>query len=287
MPTMAASASPKRVIAHFQTYLNKAEATYKADYQKAKSQYESTLSSKEIAITQAKKDYVRFGQVRVVKLGDNRNYWGSFNCPTARPNCIYVDKGEKFEVGEVTSIKEAIANDLANLDLIDIIVNLGLVELINPSELQKAARIIREETYAVQLLKKKYDLDIKTIEGKYEKQVLVEPAVLAAKRASKNASDFHKAFITALKFEHNKQRLDELARLPFRYIDSFKALDSAIKVTRLSEQADRVDSSYSYSGAKKINSICGKTFIAEAEFMEMFLAVSEVYKQVSGRKLTI
>ena len=278
--------SPKKVQSFFQQYLQQAESDYYSGLSKAKSSYEFSLATKEESIRQAKLIILRNNQIRVLKLGENRNYWGNFNCPDTRPSCIYVDKGPKFEVGEIATVKEAVVNSPSNLSEIDLIVSMGLVELLNPKEFTQASRIIRDESLAIENLKKNYQTEQLKIESAFEDASQIEPALLAIKRALKNSSNFEKAFVVALKFDYNQRGLDELARLPFRYINSIKALDSAIKVTRLSEDADAVAASYSYSGALKINSICGKTFISETKFKIMYSKVSEVYKQATGRKLS-
>lgn len=284
-PAYSSSTEAKRTLVKFQEYLAKAERDYRNTYTKAKSDFDSTLSSKESLIRKAQQDFLNSNQVRVLKLGDNRNYWGSFNCPITRPNCIYVDKGPKFEVGEITSIKGTIADKVANLDEIELILNLGLIELLTPKEYLSATKIIREETLAIATLRKEFQNDSLLIQQEYEQALLVEPAILAIKRAGKSPGNFQKAFVTALRFEYNRARLDEIARLPFRYIDSLKALDSAVKVTKLSEDADDVAASYSLAGAARINKICGKTFITESKFRELFSEISNVYRDLTGKRL--
>jgi hypothetical protein len=285
IPSYAAKVSGKQVLVYFQNYLTKAESEYNSNTAKVKQQLEIAIETSEKKIRQAKQDFLRSNQIKVIKLGDNRNYWGSFNCPMTRPDCIYVDKGPKFEVGEVTTIKEVVSSKTEYLNEIDLIVSLGLIELLTPTEFQLASKTIREQTAAMAASQSKFKADMLSIESKFEEANKVQPAILAIKRALKTPNSFEAAFVTALKFEYNREKLDELARLPFRYIDSLKTLDSAIKVTRISEDADTVASRYSYTGARKINTICGKTFITEIEFKEMYGKIASLYREATGSKL--
>ncbi len=287
IPTNSAPTTPQNVLVFFQNYLSKAESSYKNNLAILDKQFTSVITAKEYAIFLAKQEFSKYNQIRVLKIGDNRNYWGNFDCPVNRPACKDVDKGEKFEVGEVTTIKKAIADSVPSIEEIDLIVRLGLVELINPREYQATSKLIREETAAIIVSKAKYRLDSTAIEDIYAKAISVKPAITAIKRASKNPSIFQEAFVTAMKFKYNQVALDGLARRSFGFIDNLKALDTAIEVTRLSQDADVVASRYTYAGAVKINRICGKTFISDIEFMEMFKRVAEVYQQATGKKLKL
>jgi hypothetical protein len=286
-PSSSASTTPQKVLVYFQNYLSKADSSYKNNLAILDKQFTSVITAKEYAIFSAKQEFLKYNQVRVLKIGDNRNYWGSFDCPVNRPTCKDVDKGEKFEVGEVTTIKKAITDSVPLIEEIDLIIRLGLIELINPREYQAASKLIREETAAIIASKAKYRLDNAAIEDTYAEAIKVKPAITAIKRASKNPSIFKKAFVTAMKFKYNQAALDGLARRSFGFIDNLKALDTAIEVTRLSQDADVVASRYTYAGAVKINKICGKTFISDIEFMEMFKKVAEVYQQATGKKLKV
>lgn len=284
-PSYASSQEAKKTLVKFQNYLANAQGRYESTYIKIKSNYDSTLAIKESLIRKAKQDFLASNQIRVLALGDNRNYWGNFNCPLTRPNCKYVDKGEKFEVGEVTTIKEVVADQVPYLDGIDVILKLGLIELLNPIEYQAATRVIRDETVAISELQVRYKSDILTNEQSYQKALRVKPAILALKRAIKSPGNFQNTFVTALKFEFNRKSLDELASLPFRYINSLKALDSAIEVTRFSQEADAVAARYSYVKALRINKSCGNTFIKDDEYKVMFDEIKSVYFKITGKRL--
>lgn len=105
----------------------------------------------------------------------------------------------------------------------------------------------------------------------------------AAKRAARQGGNLKASFNTALQFAYNVQRLDEIAREPLEYITSLKALNSVVKITALSEEADEVDSSYTNQKAARINQICGKVFIKEAKFRELNSAAQSIYARYVGR----
>ena len=98
---------------------------------------------------------------------------------------------------------------------------------------------------------------------------------------NKNSSLFEKAFVAAYKFEYNRIRLDELASQPWTYITNLKSLNSAVAVTKMSEEADLVGDKYSYNGALRINSGCGNVFISEPEFTEPFSVIASIYKKAT------
>ena len=78
---------------------------------------------------------------------------------------------------------------------------------------------------------------------------VITSAVVSAKRASANASTFEKAFVTSYKFEYNAMRLNDLARAPWTYISSLKALRDAVSVTNQSELADGISARFLNSSA--------------------------------------
>jgi hypothetical protein len=269
----------------FESYLESVDTTYDAEMLSAANLYQPRINSAQTKISDAKLKFLSSNQVRVVKLGDNRNYWGNFDCPTTRPACIDVDKGPRFQVGEVTTIKSLIADKTEYLEEIDIILNLGLIEITNLSTYQEASKTIRSETLNQNSLNLQYKSSQNSITSKRDNGLNVEIALLAAQRAAKSPSSYDKAFVAALKFEQNRVKLNELASTPWRYINSYKALSSAVSVTRLSDQADIVAENYSYSRALGINSSCGTTFTNDSSFKSLFALIATIYKQAT--KVTI
>lgn len=275
----------QKVTSAFENYLDSVNSTYDAEMTSAANLYQPQIKSTQTKISDAKVRFLASNQVKVIKLGDNRNYWGNFDCPATRPACIDVDKGPRFQVGEVTTIKSLIADKTEYLEEIDIILNLGLIEITNLSTYQEASKTIRSETLNLNSLNQQYKNSQNSITSKRDTGLNVEIALLAAERASKNPSSYDKAFVAALKFEQNRVKLNELASTPWRYINSYKALSSALSVTRLSDQADTVAENYSYSRALSINSSCGTTFTNDSYFKALFSLIATIYKQAT--KVTI
>ena len=112
-------------------------------------------------------------------------------------------------------------------------------------------------------------------------------SLLRSTLLQKEKSEKYIAFVVALKFEQNRLKLNELASTPWKYINSYKALSSAISVTRLSDKADIVGENYSYSRALGINSSCGTAFTGENDFKSIFNLVASVYKQATKVSLKI
>lgn len=275
----------QKVTSAFENYLDSVNSTYDAEMTSAANLYQPQIKSTQTKISDAKVRFLASNQVKVLKLGDNRNYWGNFDCPATRPACIDVDKGPRFQVGEVTTIKSLIADKTEYLEEIDIILNLGLIEITNLSTYQEASKTIRSETLNLNSLNLQYKSSQNSITSKRDTGLNVEIALLAADRAAKSPSSYDKAFVAALKFEQNRVKLNELASTPWRYINSYKALSSALSVTRLSDQADTVAENYSYSRALSINSSCGTTFTNDSSFKSLFGLIATIYKQTT--KVTI
>ena len=275
----------QKVTDAFESYLERVNIIYDAEILSAGNLYQPQIKSAQTKISDAKLKFLSSSQVKVVKLGDNRNYWGNFDCPTTRPACIDVDKGPKFQVGEVTTIKSLIADKTEYLEEIEIILNLGLIEIINLSTYQEASKTIRSETLNLNSLNLQYKSSQNSITSKRDTGLNVEIALLAAQRAAKSPSNYDKAFVAALKFEQNRVKLNELASTPWRYINSYKALSSALNVTRFSDQADTIADNYSYSRALSINSSCGTTFTNDSSFKSLFGLIATIYKQAT--KVTI
>ena len=271
----------QKVTSAFENYLDTVNYTYDAEMTSAANLYQPQIKSTQTKISDAKVRFLASNQVKVLKLGDFRNYWGNFDCPTTRPACIDVDKGPKFQVGEVTTIKSLIADKTEYLEEIEIILNLGLIEITNLSTYQEASKTIRSETLNLNSLNQQYKNSQNSITSKRDTGLNVEIALLAAERAAKSPSSYDKAFVAALKFEQNRVKLNELASTPWRYINSYKALSSALSVTRLSDQADTVAENYSYSRALSINSSCGTTFTNDSSFKSLFGLIATIYKQAT------
>jgi hypothetical protein len=177
------------------------------------------------------------------------------------------------------------------LQTIDLQVKDGLIRLNNPTAYSDVVSTIRVQYQATLSLSSEY-LTAKNDAEKARQDVqsmeeTISSAILAAKRAGKDSSSFEKAFVTAVKFEYNAKRLDELARAPWTYISSLKALKDAISVTKQSELADSISSRYSYKAALNFNSTYGNLFLSEQEFKDAFKLVASIYGDAVGKQITL
>ena len=275
----------QKVVDAFERYLESVDSTYDSEMLSAANLYEPQIKSTQTKISDAKSRFLTANQVKVLKQGESRNYWGNFDCPKTRPDCIYVDKGPLFQIGEITTFKSFITDKNEYLDEIDIILNLGLIEIINLTTFQEASKTIRSENLKLNTLNQQYKNTQNAITSKRDAGLNVEIALLAAQRAARTPSSYDKAFVVALKFEQNRVKLNQLASTPWRYINSYKALSSALSVTRLSDQADTVAENYSYSRAVSVNTSCGNTFTNDSSFKSLFGLIATIYKQAT--KVTI
>ena len=176
------------------------------------------------------------------------------------------------------------------LQTIDLEVKDGLISLNNASAYNDAVSIIRTQYQNSLTLSQQYSSavsDAATARNDVQSmEPMIHSAVLSAKRAAANSSIFDKAFVTSFKFEYNAKRLDELARAPWTYISSLKALQDAVSVTKQSALADSISARYSYVLANKLNSTYGNLFLAEQSYKDGFQIISSIYKAATGATLS-
>lgn len=110
-------------------------------------------------------------------------------------------------------------------------------------------------------------------------------ALLAAKRASKDAASFDSAFVVAYKFEYNRQMVNEIADAAWTGDWTYRTIDSILKVNRLAVTGDSIASKYSKSSAMAFNSAVGNAFTNEPDFRAALKVVSSVYKQTTRNTL--
>lgn len=139
-----------------------------------------------------------------------------------------------------------------------------------------------QQQYSMQLTKLSSDHDIEMTSLENQRSALLF-GQKAAKRAVRQGGNLKTALTIAVRFAYNQKRLDELARAPLDYVTSLKALNSAVKITALSEAADAVDASYSNQKASKINSICGRAFTKESKFKKINSKAMAVYSKYVGK----
>ena len=285
-----------------------ANTTYDQEIQAASNLYAPQISASTLKMTEARAKFSSVSGVKVVTLGTNRNYWGNLNCPTTRPDCIDVDKGEKFNVGEVTTLKAIIGTKTDYLLEIDIMLGLGLIELTNRTEYlavtstlktepTNLSKITTEYTAAQTAAKNKrdraiqaatalresaladLDKDYETAKAELEaKETAASLALLAAKRASKD-SNFDAAFVIAYKFEYNRQKVGEIADAAWTGEWTYRTIDSILKVNKLAVLGDSIASKYSKNSASAFNSAIGNAFTNEPDFRAALKVVTNIYKQ--------
>ena len=297
------------------TYLNSvtsAKSTFDKEILAAKNFYEPQIESSKQTIKDAQSKLLTVNQVKVLKLGTFRSYWGNLDCPTARPQCASLDdKGNLFQVGEVTKLKAIMGERADYLYEIQLMIDLGLIEMLNSAEYQKAALIIRFEPDKIKTLTSQWDaanvaastkqsaaLEVAKLTASGPLMSLMESfesskeslqnqvaagnlAIRAAKRASKNSSIFDKAFVTAYKFDYNAKGLDDVANLSFSSLNSLRSFLSQFAIIELADKAAGVDASYSYLAAERINKSVGNVFTSDEEFQTPAKLVAAQYRKLT------
>lgn len=292
--------------------LSKIKSNYETEIATAKALYEPKIDASKQAIKDAQNKLLTVNQVRVLKLGTSRNYWGNLDCPLTRPQCVSPDdKGNLFQIGDVTRLKLIMGERAEYLAEIQLMIDLGLIEMLNPVEYQKASATIRFEPDQIKTLMGQLDTAIGSANAKqknaeevarattyaplmrlsdeyetarnlYENQIIAgNLAIRAAKRASKNPSTYDKAFVAAYKFDYNFKGLDNIANLSFASLNSLRSLLSQYAIIELADKAAAVDSSYSYLAAEKINKAVGNVFTQDTEFQVPAKLVSDQYRKMT------
>jgi hypothetical protein len=117
------------------------------------------------------------------------------------------------------------------------------------------------------------------------KETAAELALLAAKRASKDPSNFDSAFVVAYKFEYNRQMVNEIADAAWTGDWTYRTIDSIFKVNRLAVTGDSIAGKYSRSAAASFNSTVGKAFTNEPEFRAALKVLTSIYKKSTSTTL--
>jgi hypothetical protein len=106
-------------------------------------------------------------------------------------------------------------------------------------------------------------------------------ALLAAKRASKDAANFDSAFAIAYKFEYNRQMVGEIADAAWTGEWTFRTIDTIIEVNKLAAAGDSIGRKYSKSKAAAFNSAVGNAFTNEPDFRAALKVLTAIYKQTT------
>ena len=132
------------------------------------------------------------------------------------------------------------------------------------------------------------DDELETAKASLEaQQTAANLALLAAKRASKDAGNFDAAFAVAYKFEYNRQMVGEIADAAWTGDWTFRTIDSIIKVNKLAVVGDSIGSKYSIATAKAFNNSVGNAFVNEPAFRAALKVLTATYKQSTKVSLKV
>jgi hypothetical protein len=106
-------------------------------------------------------------------------------------------------------------------------------------------------------------------------------ALLAAKRASKDSTNFDAAFVIAYKFEYNRQMVNEIADAAWTGDWTFRTIDSIFKVNKLAVTGDAIGSRYTTKAASAFNAAVGNAFTNEPDFRAALKVVTATYRQAT------
>jgi len=112
-------------------------------------------------------------------------------------------------------------------------------------------------------------------------------ALLATKRATKDATNFDKAFSVAYKFEYNRQMLNQIADEAWSGDWTFRTIDSIVKVSRLANTGDAIANKYSMNNASAFNLAVGNAFTNEPDFRAALKVLSAIYKKATNSTLKV
>jgi hypothetical protein len=215
----------------------------------------------------------------------------------------------------VTTLKAIIGTQTDYLLEIDIMIGLGLIEMTSRAEYLAVTSILKTEPVnlakitadfaaAQTAARNKKDRAIQTatslresalsdVNDAYEtikaqleaQETAASLALLAAKRASKDAANFDSAFVVAYKFEYNRQMVNEIADAAWTGDWTYRTIDSIIKVNRLAVTGDSIASRYSKSSASAFNSTVGNAFTNEPEFRAALKVLTATYKKTTNTTL--
>jgi len=306
--TSAEAANKTTVLTQaFQKFLTDGEISYTKNMAAAKALYEPQISAAQANLLAAQTTFSQVNQVTILKTTTHASTGtiaiDAVSCPVLRSECkdpVY--KSNEFKAGEVSTVYPLIGGEeafsigstaqmnLGILQIIDLQVKDGLISLNNATAYNTAVSTIRTQYQNRLTLVQQYatmrSAAATVRESVQSMKPTIDSAILSTKRAALNSATFEKAFVTAFKFDYNAERLNDLARSPWGYITSLKALNDAVSITKSSMQADAVSARYTYTAANKINAIYGNLFISEPEFKSSFKLVTEIYKSATGITLS-
>ena len=292
----------------FQQFLVEANSSYTKSMEEAKSFYEPKISSVTSELQSAQSQFSQVNQVTILKTtkpGTNTTtvVIDAVNCPISNPDCKHPTyKSNEFTAGEVSTIYNFIGGELAFLDSFNAQMNLGMLQTIDAQVKNGLIALNSSAAYITLISKIRSQFqNLLTLSSQYKsaqnaasiakqeafgKKPIIDSAILSAKRAASTPAIYERAFMVSFKFQYNSQRLEELAREPWGYISSLKALQDAVSVTKQSDLADSISARYSYQAADKFNKTYGEIFLNEPEYKEGFQIVSEIFRKATRRSLS-
>jgi hypothetical protein len=110
-------------------------------------------------------------------------------------------------------------------------------------------------------------------------------ALLAAKRASKDAANFDSAFVVAYKFEYNRKMVGEIADAAWTGEWAFRTIDTIIEVNKLAATGDAIGAKYSRTSAAAFNAAVGNAFTNEPDFRAALKVMTAIYKKTTKSTL--
>ena len=239
---------------------------------------------------------------------NNKPRPGDISTKTTSKNTI---GGEDWQPGEVAEISFENSSKSYILDAISfgwvIPVNLSLydssrltvkTETANASDLtmkngrartaaqtkrdNAVAQAVKVREAALAELDDTYEVEKERLEAQ---QMAAELALLASKRAARDAASFDSAFVVAYKFEYNRQMVNEIADASWSGEWTYRTIDSILKVNRLAVTGDSIASRYTRSAANAFNSTVGKAFTNEPAFRAALKVLKTTYKQATKATL--
>jgi len=292
----------------FQKYLSDGDINYTKSLSDSKALYEPQISSAKNKLLAAQSQFAKSNQVTILKstkysaISSESIGIDAVNCPSTNPDCKGVLKANEFKAGEIATVYSLIGGDeafltnfnaqlnLGILQTVDSEIKNGLISLNNPTAYNNSVSEMRNQYQNILTLTRQYGFaktDAETeLQDVQSMESAISSAILSSKRAALNSSTFEKAFVTSFKFEYNAKRLDELARSPWTYISSLKALRDAVSVTKQSELADSISSRYSFKAASNLNATYANLFLSEQNFKSSFQLVASIYKNATGATIT-
>jgi len=242
--------------------------------------------------------------------------WGFwFDCAAKLPTCGNDDEEYRFYPGDRVKTRNGETVNMSPITFVEEKVANGQWRLLNPTDFQAAAVILRNDPKELKRITTEFDnvnvtaeenknmtinqittqisMEIKDLKKSFEiereklsaQEVAAKLAILAAKRANKDPSIFDAAFVVAYKFEYNRRMLGEIADASWTGKWTFRTIDSILKVNKLAATGDSISARYSRTTAAAFNSAVGNAFTNEPDFRAVLKVLNSIYKKTTNTTL--